>query len=474
MSSSGAHARAGITVSYLLTGMLNALWGATLPVTDQRLDLGAGRLGGLLIALAAGALAAMPVAGWLAERWTGQRLLRLAAPAAALALTGPALAPSFTLLVIAVVVLGMAFGALNVALSVQAVAVERQAARPIMATLHGTWTLGAVAGGTVVTLGLRAGIDGQLLMAAGSLTLALAGYTAARLTSAPLSPRTAAPTPGTPTAVVAAVPGAAGVATRVVPGEAVAGPPVAVGGVGPGLVVLLGLIGAAAFLTEGAATDWAGIHATRVLGADPAGASLVYTIFFVAMTVVRFGGDALRARLGAAMTIRLAGCTAVAGYSLVLLTSVLSGQIPGRLEIAIAGWALAGAGVAVVWPIVTSALGAANAGGRKLSAVTMISYGGGLVGPAVIGLVATTLTLPVALLIPAAMALLVATGAPAVFRAITAPQVAATTNYSGGSDDHYFQHSRSGRTPALRGTRAGSARGPHRGTDGREVVRGVS
>jgi hypothetical protein len=178
-----------------------------------------------------------------------------------------------------------------------------------------------------------------------------------------------------------------------------------------GLVVGLGLVGAAAFLTEGAATDWAGVHATRVLGADPAVGSLVYTAFFVAMTVVRFVGDPVQARLGAAATIRYAGATATVGYGLVLLASITQ---TARVGTAMAGWILAGAGMAVVWPVVVSALGSSGASGRRLSTVTTISYGGGLVGPALIGAVAGRAGLSVALLIPGVLAVVVAGAAPVV------------------------------------------------------------
>jgi MFS family permease len=359
----------GVTATwYGLTGVLNALWGATLPATDVRLDLGEGGLGVLLTALAAGALVGMPVAGRLARRWPG--LLRVTGPAAALALTGPAVAPSAPLLVVSAVVLGVVFGALNVALSLRAVAVERALGTLIMATMHGTWTLGAVVGGAAVTAALHAGVGVDALLIVGAVVLAAAMAT---ISSSPVEPT-----------------------TRVEPASTAR----------PGLIVLLGVIGAAAFVTEGAATDWAGVHATRVLGADPAIASLVYTVFFAAMTVVRFVGDAVRTRLGGPVTIRLAGGVATAGYGLVLLSGALS-----SVGVAMAGWVLAGAGMAMVWPIVVSALGAA---GGRLSAVTMISYGGGLLGPSVIGFVAAGVTLPVALLIPAALALVVATVAPAV------------------------------------------------------------
>jgi hypothetical protein len=196
-------------------------------------------------------------------------------------------------------------------------------------------------------------------------------------------------------------------------------PAVAMRTLRPRLMIALGVIGVAAFITEGAATDWAGVHATWVLAVEPASASLGYTIFFGAMTVVRFAGDALRSRFGAAATVRLAGTVTTAGYALVLLAGLLPAAAPARFACALTGWALAGAGIALVWPIVISELGALSGSARPLSLVTMISYGGGLVGPPLIGSVATAAGLPSALLIPAALALGVAIVAPAVLRAAT-------------------------------------------------------
>lgn len=377
---------------YGVTGVLNALWGATLPATDARLDLGAGRLGALLMALAVGALVAMPIAGRLADRWTGQCLLRWTMPSAALALALTALAPSAGVLTVSAVVLGIVSGALNVALSLQAVGVERASGRPVMATMHGTWTLGAVLGGALVTAGLHLGVDVQPLLLSGAAVLFTTTLALSRKLLTPDSRQSSTPSEDTREDVARDEAIRGGVRRR-------------------GLVVGFGVVGAAAFITEGAATDWAGVHATRVLGAAPAVGSLVYTAFFVAMTVVRFVGDPVRARLGPALTIRIAGGTATTGYGLVLLAGAT--QTP-RVGTAIVGWVLAGAGMAVVWPVVVSALGTSGASARRLSTVTTISYGGGLVGPALIGSVAGQAGLPTALLIPAALAVLVAAAAPAV------------------------------------------------------------
>ncbi len=375
-----------------LTGLLNGLWGACLPATDARLDLGPARLAVVLLVLALGTLVTMPVAGVLAERAGSRRLLWISAVLFAAALGGPAAAPGYPALIGAVLVMSLMLGLLNVALTVQAVDLERESARPVMSMLHGVWALGALTGGTATAAGLRAGVDSRLVLAVGAV-LAMA----ALLALGPLLPAPA-PRPAEP-----ATPEAAGDGPRL------------------RLVVMLGLIGAAAFLSENAATDWAGVHARRVLGADLATASLAYTFFFAAMTGTRLVGDPIRARLGAARVVFLAGLVASAGYGLVLATTFLTS---GAIVVALAGWLLAGAGMALVWPVVSSTVGSVFPHrARGLSLVTTLAYGGGLLGPTVMGLVASATSLPVAMIVPAVLVLLVTVSAPPVLRSLTAVPV---------------------------------------------------
>jgi predicted MFS family arabinose efflux permease len=96
--SAAARARLALSLYYWLSGVLNALWVATLPAVDERLELSPGRIGTLLLLLAVGALATMPLAGRLADRWSSRRLLRVATPLWALVLCGVALTPSYGVL----------------------------------------------------------------------------------------------------------------------------------------------------------------------------------------------------------------------------------------------------------------------------------------------------------------------------------------------------------------------------------------
>jgi hypothetical protein len=182
--------------------------------------------------------------------------------------------------------------------------------------------------------------------------------------------------------------------------------------------VLLGVVGGAAFLVEGAATDWAGVHARRVLGAGPSAAPVVYAAFLAAMTVARFAGDAVRVRLGAVRTVRAAGITASAGYAVVLAAPALGTT---GFTAAVCGWLLTGAGMALVWPVVASATGAATKGtngASQLSIVASISYAGALAGPAVIGYAAEATSLAVAMAIPGLFALAVAVHGPRAVAAL--------------------------------------------------------
>ncbi|WP_436761464.1 MFS transporter [Streptosporangium sp. V21-05] len=376
--------RVALSLFFGLAGVLNALWVATLPAVDERLELGPGRIGTLLLLLAVGALVTMPLAGRSADRWGSRRLLRVATPLCAFVLAGVALAPSYGVLAVAVLPLGAATGAVNIALNVHGVEVERALGKPVMGSLHGVWSLGGVIGGALIAAALAAGVDVRMLMVSVAVTVI----------------------------VVSLVPGPF-LLTAPVPVTKEAGGPVVLS---VGMIAFMGSVVFAAYLSEATATDWAAVHARWELAAEPATASVIYTAFAAAMTVTRFLGDPLRARLGPARTMRLAGSVATAGYALVLV-SPLAGS--GAVACAIAGWSLVGAGMATVVPVIFSTVGAmATRPGRALSAVTTISFGGALTGPAVIGYVAEVASLSAALLVPAVFTVFVALTGPAAVRVV--------------------------------------------------------
>ncbi|MEU8246739.1 MFS transporter [Nonomuraea sp. NPDC048916] len=381
-------ARIGVFGYFFLAGFVMGLWASGLPSLNDRLELGPARLGSVLLLISAGALVSMLVAGPLVDRWSSRVVCWFGGPLSAVVLLGPALAPSYPALAILAVVFGIGLGVTEVAMNAHSVEVERAYARPVISAFHGTWSLGGAAGGALTAAVLGAGLDAQALLVVAAIVVPFLYAPLARLLL-PASPG----------------PAASGADT---------GEGRSAGGLRWGLIAMLGVAAFAGHLSEGAAIDWAALHARWVLDTDPAAAPLAYTIFAVAMTTVRLLGDPIRARLGSVNTIRLAGILATCGYGLVLAAPPAGASL--RVVCAWVGWALVGVGLATVVPVIFSAVGAAGGPvGRALSLVTAFGYSGLLVGPALLGYVAEASSLPVALIVPAVLAAVVAlTGVPAI------------------------------------------------------------
>ncbi|NRQ37158.1 MFS transporter [Nonomuraea sp. NN258] len=368
-----------------MSGLLLGLWAAGLPSLDGRLGLGPAKLGSVMLLISGGALVSMLIAGRLVDRWSSRAVCWAGGPMSGLALLGPALAPDYVTLAVLAVLFGMGIGVSEVAMNAHSVEVERRYGRPIISAFHGTWSLGGAAGGGLTAAVLQAGLDAQALMVVAALVVPFLFVPAARL----LLPAPAE--------------------TAAEGGTSRAGGPLRWG-----LIAVLGLAAFAGHLSEGAAIDWAALHALWILETGPAAAPLAYTIFSVAMTTVRLFGDPIRARFGSVRTIQLAGALATLGYVLVLVAPLAAG--PLRPAIAWTGWAVAGIGLATVVPVIFSAVGAAGGPvGQALSMVTAFGYSGLLLGPAVLGFVAEEASLPIALIVPTVLSAVVAlAGAPGI------------------------------------------------------------
>jgi len=151
-------ARLAVAAVFFVCGAGFANWVARIPVVQQQLGLTNGALGVALLGTAVGALLAMPTTGWVVARVGSRPVTKLMALAYCMALPLPALAPNLPLLTSALVVFGAVYGALDVAMNAQAIAVERCYRRPIMSSFHGLYSVGgivgAVGGGVVTSLGV--------------------------------------------------------------------------------------------------------------------------------------------------------------------------------------------------------------------------------------------------------------------------------------------------------------------------------
>ncbi|HLU28905.1 MAG TPA: MFS transporter, partial [Glycomyces sp.] len=294
----------------------------------------------------------------------------------------PALAPTYETLLVCAALYGVGVGFVEVGLNAHSVELERHYRRPIVSSFHGFWSLGGAVAGALTSLGLTLGLgsQGMLVVAALVCTAAFALFT-----------RPLLPPPNSANG-----------------GDGAAASPARIGALVLAAMFVLGLAG---HLIESGAIDWANIHAARVLEADDALAPLSYTVFACAMTVFRLLGDPIRSRLGPGPTLLCAGAAATAGYALVLASGA-----GGGLPLAWTGWILAGCGIAVIVPVLFSAIGEAGGSPSEISLVSISGSTGLLLGPAAIGYIAEGTTLTVGLLVPAVLSVVILLAGPITMR----------------------------------------------------------
>jgi predicted MFS family arabinose efflux permease len=347
-------------------------WGATLPAIQSHAGVDDGQLGIALLCIGAGALASMRPAGTLVDRWGAPALPAVLALFGAAALL-PALATSAVGLGAALLVLGAASGAVDVAINAEGVRSEAATGRPVMSLAHGTFSACVVAG-SLAAGGLRAAGAGPetVLAAVGAVVVA----TAAALLRAPAA-------------------GGARAAARASLRHL------------PRLLVILGGLCALAFFVENAWQSWGAVHLESDLDASPAVGALAPALFAGAAAVSRLGGHALAGRVRELTLLRAGALLGAAG--------TLLGALAPAPGLALVGVVVAGGGISICAPVLFSIAGRGAdeaVRGAAVSIVTTIAYLGFLVGPAAVGLLASATTLETSLAAVSGVAVALAILAP--------------------------------------------------------------
>jgi predicted MFS family arabinose efflux permease len=343
-------------------------WGAALPAVQDHAQVDDGQLGVALLFIGAGALLSMRLAGSVLDRW-GAPALPAALGAFAAAALLPGLATSAVALCAALLVLGAASGAVDVAINAEGVRSEAASERPVLSLAHGTFSACVVIG-SLATGALRAAGAGA------ELVLAVVGAAVALAALALLAAPAAGGGIGRPDASLRHVPRA--------------------------LLVLGGLC-ALAFFVENAWQSWGAVHMESDLDASPALAALAPALFAGSAAAARFGGHGVAGRIRETTLLRAGAVVGAAGTLLAALAPVAG--------LALLGVAVAGAGISICAPILFSLAGRGadeRVRGAAVSIVTTIAYLGFLVGPAVVGLLADATTLTASLAFVAVVGLLLA------------------------------------------------------------------
>jgi MFS family permease len=333
---------------FIALGLFWGAWAAVLPSVQEATGASKGTLGLALLFVAAGSLPAMLlVAGPAVDRF-GVRAVALFCAALAAATTLPGLATSFAGLALALTAIGAASGALDVGINANTSRIESATGRRLMPLAHGLYSSGVLAGAVAAGLARGAGVGREPILLA---VAGLIGVTALPLARDPARPE-APPTRRRPSFARA--------------------------------LLVIGIVGAAAFVVEGGVETWSALFLERELHAQPDVSGLGPGVFGAAMAAGRFFGQAVGIRdrdllVGGAL-LACAGCVVV--------------SVSPSAPLALAGFAAAGAGIALNAPIV---FGAAGRGRRDaasaVATVTTLGYVGLLAGPPLVGGVSQLLSL---------------------------------------------------------------------------------
>ena len=300
--------RIAVAAGFLSQGLVLLSLTTRLPEFQDRWDITDVQLSLILLMMILLAGAGSVLAEALAKRADSALLLRIGLLIVAVGVPVLCLAPTAAFFVGGIGVYGFGLGMVDACTNMQAVALEHRYRRPILPSFHGAWTLGGIIGAaaTFVTSGLPLGASAAL----GIVPLVVA--------FGPFLPRDHGPTE---------------LATKV----AVPWRPILL--VGTAMVLF--------YMIDTAVQTWGPLFLDHTFSTPERYVSLAALCYLLASGAVRLAGDWLVARFGPVLVLRVGAVVGAAALAVVVFSPTW--------QVAVLGFSILGAGVAVVAPLSFSA-----------------------------------------------------------------------------------------------------------------------
>ncbi|NNK10611.1 MAG: MFS transporter, partial [Flavobacteriaceae bacterium] len=332
--------------------ILFGTWAIYIPAVKEDLGIDKATLGIALFFLSLGVFTVFPVASHIVNylgvgraTWIGILLLCLTA-------LFPLMADSFITLAIALFFFGSANGLLDISMNTLVTEIEKEDRQNFMSASHGFFSLGGVLAGLGSFLILV--FSNRMLHMLLAILLVLSinfifhkrykHIRAAPIVKEPFSFRNFKP------------------------------------------LLLLGIVSFVVMGSEGAIVDWSGLFLKEETLAPETLWGAGFLGFQLTMTLGRFLGDAISARIGSVKIVALGASIAIAGYFCVLMA---------QTYLAIVGFALTGLGFSVIIPELFR-IGGNVKGVESSQGVAFIAgtgYSGFLIGPVILGFLAEKFSL---------------------------------------------------------------------------------
>ena len=327
-------------------------WAIYIPTVQAKLGIDKARLGIAIFFLALGVFTVFPFASRLVNRLGVGRATWLGVCGASLAALLPLVAPNYLTLVLSLYLFGISNGFTDIAMNTLVTEIEKEDGRHFMSAAHGFFSLGGILAGLGSFLIPRIGNPplhmGVVILGVFAVNFDLRKYylgiRASAVEKEPFSLRLFRP------------------------------------------LMLLGIISFVVMGGEGAVVDWSGLYLKEISQAPEFLWGAGFLAFSTTMTLGRFLGDGISARIGSVRIVGLGSLVSLMGY-----LAVLSTMTPA----VVAGFALIGLGFSVIVPELFR-IGGKVRGVDSSQGVAFIAgtgYAGFLTAPPILGYLAENFTL---------------------------------------------------------------------------------
>ena len=349
--------RVALGALFFFMGICFASWAARIPDIQSKFQLSEGQLGTLLLCLPIGSMVGLPIAGWSVHHYGSRIVILICSFAYALSLPLIGLAPNLWVIAPVLILFGMLGNIMNISLNTQALGLENQLGKSILASFHGVWSMAGFTGA-----GLGAGmIFLSFSPAAHYVVVALLSILMILLSQKfVINDKQAAGEEG---GLVLRKPDS--------------------------LLLRVGLISFLGMMAEGCMFDWSGVYFKKIVEAEPELVSLGYVCFMGSMASGRFVTDKAINRYGKIPVLQVSGI-------LIFLGLLLAVLFPSLYTAAL-GFLMVGFGVASIVPVSYGIAGRSKlySPSVALAMVSTLSFFGFLVGPPLIGFIAEAFNLKI-------------------------------------------------------------------------------
>lgn len=327
-------------------------WAIYIPTVQARLGIDKASLGLAIFCLSFGVFTMFPFAARLINRLGAGRATWLGVCASSVTALLPLLAPNYLSLVVSLYLFGMTNGFTDISMNTLVTELEKEDRRHFMSAAHGFFSLGGILAGLGSFLIPRIGNPALhmwvVIVAVFAINFALRKHylevKAAPIVKQPFSLRLFRP------------------------------------------LLLLGVISFVVMGGEGAVVDWSGLFLKEISLAPEFLWGAGFLAFSTTMTLGRFLGDGISARIGSVRIVTGGSLVSLAGY-----LAVLSEYTP----MAVTGFALVGLGFSVIIPELFR-IGGKVSGVESSQGVAFIAgsgYAGFLTAPPILGYLAEDFSL---------------------------------------------------------------------------------